>query len=86
MSGSIPVFVHADEPAVQVALVDALVRQSGISVVDFPDAARWIVLTGSESDDGADPTGPRMVAFVTSMAGSVPASGRPTAGWTTPGC
>ena len=66
MSGSIPVFVRADEPVVQVALVDALVGQGGISAVDLAEEASWIVLTTSENHDGDTPTAPRVVAFVTS--------------------
>ena len=66
MSGSMPVFVQADEPAVQVALVDALVGQGGISAVERADEASWIVLTRRENHDGDTPTAPRVVAFVTS--------------------
>ncbi len=66
MSGSMPVFVQADEPAVQVALVDALVGQGGLSAVDLADEASWIVLTTSEIHDGDTPAPARVVAFVTS--------------------
>jgi DNA-binding NarL/FixJ family response regulator len=66
MSGSMPVFVHADEPALQGALVDALVGHGGISAVELAEEASWIVLTTSENHDGETPTAPRMVAFVTS--------------------
>ena len=72
MTGSIPVFVQADEPAVQVALVDALVGQGGISAVDLGEEAAWIVLTASESHGGDTPTAPRVVAFVTSTVAPRP--------------
>jgi DNA-binding CsgD family transcriptional regulator len=67
MSGSVPVFVQADEPAVQAALVDVLLRQGGIAVVDHADGASWIVLMGSEIRDGDRPVAERVVAFVTSV-------------------
>jgi DNA-binding CsgD family transcriptional regulator len=67
MSGPIPVFVQAEEPAVREALVDALVRQGDVAAVDRAEAASWIVVTGrSEAHGGDSGTVPRVVAFVTS--------------------
>lgn len=67
MSGPIPVFVQADDSAVEAAVVEALVRQGCISPVDAPDRASWIVLTTSGGHNGDRSTPPRVVAFVTSM-------------------
>lgn len=67
MSGSIPVFVQAEEPDVQAALVNALIRQGGIAAVDQADEASWIVVTETSGRHNGDPrTGPRVIAFVTS--------------------
>ncbi len=65
MTCSMPVFVQADDPAMQLAMVDALARQGGISAVDVADEASWIVLTGSDHHDGDPATAQRVVAFVT---------------------
>jgi DNA-binding NarL/FixJ family response regulator len=62
MTGPMPVFVHADDPSVHTAVVDALARQDGLAAVDVADAASWIVLTTSEDVDA-----PRVVAFVTAV-------------------
>ena len=67
MSSSIPVFVQAEDPDVQAALGDALIRQGGIAAADHADEASWIVVTESSGRHNGDPgTGRRVVAFVTS--------------------
>lgn len=60
MTGNVPVFVHADDPAEQEAVLHALMEQDGILVVNAVEDASWAVLSTSVA------TGARLVAFVTS--------------------
>lgn len=67
MNGSVPVFVDADEPAVERALLHALMRGAGVSAVRSAGEATWLVITASTGDP---PGGQRVVAFASALEGA----------------
>lgn len=47
MTASVPVFVYADDPALDRAVLHALAQEDGITAVSSADGASWLVVTTS---------------------------------------
>ncbi len=65
MTGSVPVFVHADDPAIDTAVLRALAQEDGITAVSSADEAACLVVTTSMVRSGENQSGQRVIGFVT---------------------
>ena len=66
MTGSVPVFVDADDPALERAVLRVLAEEDGITAVTSADEASWLVVTTSMSPFGDQQSAQRVIGFVTS--------------------
>ncbi len=65
MTGSVPVFVYADDPALDRAVVHALAQEDGIAAVRSADQASWLVAATSMMPSGDNHGAQRVVGLVT---------------------
>ncbi len=65
MTASVPVFVYADDPALDRAVMHVLAQEDGIAAVSSPDQASWLVAATSMMPYGDNHGARRVIGLVT---------------------